>query len=82
MANLASPLALQVIAAAKAQIPQLQHGGYYLTKHICGPMLWKSLKKSERIHAGIILSAAVNQGLLPLQRGKTKANNHQVYCLQ
>jgi hypothetical protein len=77
--NLNTHFARQVIEAAAAGCIDLQAGQNCDVEHICGPDLWDALTASEHKQAGKVISAAVQEGLLPLVKSGLTSEFHQLY---
>ena len=79
--NLTTHFAQQVITAASAGCNTIVSGTLRTARQLCGPDFWDALAKPEHIHAGKIVSAAVNARMLPLVRDESSRSNHQRYQL-
>lgn len=79
--NLSTHFAQQVTAAASAGSNTIVSGNMRTARQLCGPAFWGALTKPEQIHAGKIISAAVNAGMLPVVGKGSSSSNHQRYQL-
>ncbi|MEH6466850.1 MAG: hypothetical protein V7722_04395 [Porticoccus sp.] len=79
--NLSTTFAQQVIAAAHTGCQHLAPGITWEASKLCGPTFWNGLAKPEQLHAGQIIAAAINHGLLPLINRGRSGSNHQMYEL-
>jgi hypothetical protein len=80
--NLNTPFAKKVIQQAINGMKALEPGQIREAPGICGLDFWTSLSPSEQKRAGTIISAAVDQGLLPLIKYERSPENHLRYTLQ
>ena len=78
---LTTHLAQQVITAASEGCNTIVSGTLRTARQLCGPNFWDALTKPEQLHAGKIVSAAVNARMLPLVRDESSGSNHQRYQL-
>ena len=79
--NLSTHYAQQVITAASVGCNTIISGTMRTARQLCGPAFWDALTKPEQIHAGKVISAAVNAGMLPLVKQASSGSNHQRYQL-
>jgi hypothetical protein len=79
--NLSTHYAQQVITAASLGCNTITSGTLQTARQLCGPAFWDALTKPEQIHAGKVISAAVNAGMLPVVRNVSSGSNHQRYQL-
>tara|TARA_R110001592_G_scaffold254940_1_gene518472 strand:- start:4767 stop:5024 length:258 start_codon:yes stop_codon:yes gene_type:complete len=79
--NLSTHFAQQVVTAASTGSNTMASGNLRTARQLCGPDFWDALSKPEQLHAGKIVSAAVNAGMLPVVRNGSSGSNHQRYQL-
>ena len=75
--NLNTTFAQQVISAAQAGCSSVEVGAIIDAEQACDPAFWTSSTTTEHKQAGRVVSEAVDQGLLPLdKRGKRYDNGY------
>jgi hypothetical protein len=77
--NLNTHFAQQVITAASTGCNSLNTGGIREARQLCGNDFWDALSKKQQPRAGLIISQAVEKGLLPLKKVERSQSNHQRY---
>jgi hypothetical protein len=79
---LTTHFAQQVITAANAGCNTIVSGTIRTARQLCGPDFWDALSKPEQLHAGKVISAAVDALMLPLERYVSSGSNHLRYKLR
>jgi hypothetical protein len=78
--NLNTHFAQQVITAASIGCNSLNTGEIREARQLCGNDFWDALSKKQQPRAGLIISHAVDEGLLPVRKLERSQNNHQRYA--
>jgi hypothetical protein len=71
--------AQQVIQAATLGCTKLESGEIRDACGVCGTAYWNTLSKQQRPQAGLVISQAIEDGLLPLIKQGTTQQNHQLF---
>lgn len=77
--NLNTQFAQQVIAAAQLGCQTLSPGDVREASQLCGKEFWGGLSKKQQPQAGLVISQAVDDGLLPLTKKGSSQRNHHLY---
>jgi hypothetical protein len=80
--NLSTHFAQQVITAASAGCNTIASGTIRTARQLCGSEFWEDLAKPEQLHAGKIISAAMDALMLPVERYVSSGSNHLRYKLR
>jgi hypothetical protein len=77
--NLNTPSAQQMITTATTGCNAIASGTIRTARQHCGSTYWDALSVPEQIQAGQIISAAIDAGMLPLEKLEKSPSNHRRY---